>query len=496
MPKKPVKKATKTDSIPRVRKLIDSTDKPAELFSIIADTNEAIKASNDAKINYRTMSKDKDVDKADLRAAKKAMDASIKKEETSREKVDTSAKQIQVQGYVSEHLDTLARILFEKPQEMWKPSVLRSFKSLHNPTTSTAYSPLNTVILSNFMSQHELSNPRFITKSRAKKMFGAEVTQDENGKERPSAYVVALKKDLLLNVFEKNKDGTMKKDANGHPIKKLDSNGDPIIYSRKAYGFAPPLINVEHLRSHPDIPKTWLTVNNTPAIGEPDNEFVRKLIDFVAKDVSPVKVVIDPNTDHSYCTTSKVVLADNYRSPLVEFSSLSHEVMHTSGYYNLTTGVYKTRDERRESLLDYHKSQASRGIEELTVQIAMMQFTDSLKLSSLDKDLYDATMSNHDVYNQGWASAIHKGDKSEEAFEKFKETLPVVLTESAKALRDFVDRAVLKMELNPELHAEIKNNLGEDNIISLKIKANELSVEADALKNERQAAFRAQKMKI
>lgn len=492
MPKKPIKKS---ETIPRVRKLIETTDKPIELFTMISDTNDAIKASNDAKINYRAMSKLKDVDKAELRAAKKSMDSLIKKEDAARLKVDTSIKQLQVQGFVTEHLDALATKLFEKPEKMWTPSVLRSFKSLHNPTTSTVYSPLNSMILSNFMEKNGITNPRFITRSRAKKMFGSDVTQDENGKEIPSAYVVALKKDLLLNVFEKNEDGSVKTDNNGKPIKKLDANGDPIIYRRKAYGFAPPLVSVEQLRSHPDIPKSWLTKNQKEAPA-PDNEFIRKLIDFVGSEISPVPVVIDPTTTHSWCNKSKVVLSDSYQNPMVEFCSLSHEVMHETGYYDLPTGKYKPVTEQRESVLKYDDSRAQRATEELTVQVAMMQFIQSFNLANVDEDVFAATMANHDVYNQGWATNLHKNDKSEMSFEKFKESLHVVLTESAKALRDFVDTAVIKLENHPELQEEIKKQLGEDNVISLKIRANEIAAEAETLKSERQVAYKSQKMKM
>lgn len=492
MPKKPIKKS---ETIPRVRKLIETTGKPIELFTTISDTNEAIKASNDAKINYRTISKIKDVDKAELRSAKKAMDSLIKKEDAARIKVDTSLKQLQVQGFVTEHLDNLAVKLFKHPEKMWEPSVLNSFKSLYNPTTSTAYSPLNVMILSSFMEKNGITNPRFITRSRAKKMFGNEVTLDQNDKEIPTAYVVALKKDLLLNVFEKDKDGNLKIDASGKPIKKLDSNGDPIVYRRKAYGFAPPLVNIEQLRNHPDIPKEWLTKNHiAPTV--PDDEFIRKLINLVKDDISPVPVKIDPKTTHSYCNKQELVLSDTYRNPLVEFCSLSHEVMHLSGYYNLTDSSLKQPEEQRESIVKYNDSKNFRATEELTVQVAMMQFIQSFNLKNLDETIFEATMANHDIYNQGWASCLSKGEKSDLAFDKFKESLLVVLTESAKALRDFVDVAVIKVAQDPALQAEIAEKLGDGNVISLKINANKISAEAEVLKNERQIAYKAQKVKM
>ena len=489
MPKKPIKKS---ETIPRVRKLIETTGKPAELFTMISETNEAIKASNDAKINLRALSKLKDVDKNDLRIAKKNMDLLIKKEDASRIRVDTGIKQLQVQGFVTEHLDELATKLFKNPEKMWTPSVLQSFRAIHNPTTSTVYSPMNSMILSSFMAKNDVTNPRFITRSRAKKMFGAEVTQDENGKEIPSAYVISLKKDLLLNVFEKNDDGSVRKNSDGKPVKKLDANGDPIIYRQKAYGFAPPLVSVEQLKNHPDIPKSWLS---TAPAQVADNEFIRKMIDFVSDEISPVPVRRDPSTDHSYCSKNELVLSDSYQNPLVEFCSLSHEVMHETGYYDLTTGGYKPANEQRESILKYSDSPVHRATEELTVQVAMMQFIQSFNLANVDDSVFEATMANHDIYNQGWAQEIHRNDKSEMSFDKFKDSLHVVLTESAKALRDFVDTAVNKLENNPELLREIQKNLGEDNIISLKIKANENAVEAEALKNERQAAYKSQKIK-
>ncbi|MGR5365938.1 hypothetical protein [Photobacterium damselae] len=492
MPKKPTKKSV---TIPRVRKLIDTTGKPLELFSMISETNDLIKAANDAKINFRTLAKLKDTDKAELLKAKKNMELSIKKEDTARLKVDNGVKQIQVQGFVSEHLDALATKLFKEPENMWKPSVLNSFRPLHNPTTSTVYSPLNSMILNNFMEKHGISNPRFITRSRAKKMFGDEITLDDNGKEIPSAYVVALKKDLLLNAFDKNEDGTLKLDSHGKPIKLTDENGVPIIYRRKAYGFAPPLVSVEQLRCHPDIPKSWLTKNKQEE-PEPDNEFIRKLIDFVSDEISAVPVVINPLATHSECWNDKIVLAEKYRNPLVEFCSLSHEVMHLSGKYDLPTGKRKPAHEVRESLAKYSDSKAYRATEELTVQIAMMQFIQSFNLSGIDKNMFDATMQNHDVYNQGWASRLSKesgGNKV--SFEQFKESLHVVLTESAKALRDFVDTAVIKLKDYPALQEEIKNQLGEDNVITLKIKANEIAADAEVLKNERKSTYK-QKMKV
>ncbi|PSV00542.1 hypothetical protein [Photobacterium kishitanii] len=469
----------------RARKLIDNTGKHEDLYSLIEETNALITASNDAKVVFRELSKKKPEEKPAIAAAKKDLVAAIKKEDAARKKLTDSEKSLEVRGFVDSKIETLSKELLNDIDRgvAWESSFIKNFSPIMNPLTKTVYSPLNTVTLLSFMKKHGSDTPRFISKSKAKEMFGSEslyVNEDPI----PSVRVVSLKKDLLTYSYEKNDDDSYRLDSKGARIKKLDANGDPLIYSKKLYGFSRALVNVEHINS-PDVPKEWLDSKLGRSI-ENDDPFMHSFRNFIAADVSPIPVKVDNGIKCSNYSSNRDAIftksSDHFKSSLSELCKISHEIFHATGDRNFETGELLPGKMSRESFVRYNESDKFRAKEEIIVQIAMMNLIGKMNFKNIHEEIYDSIINNERAYNASWGKALIKDVNKEQQLDVMKEHVHEILTESGSAYRVFLDRAVSKIEKRPELLQEVTEKLGKENPITLKIEAKKLADEYKASK--------------
>lgn len=366
--------------------------------------------------------------------------------------------------YLQQSIDNLTDKIISQIQDdnrgVWSPSVLQTFKSTLNPVTKTVYSPLNTMLLNKFIDDNQCQSLMFITKAEAMKRFGAESLEGSK-----NAWALQSFKSSFCK-YELNGDGKYKLDGKGQKIVQKDDQGKPITghyYGRK---FSAPLVNVSMINS-PDVPEHWKKPTPTRQC---DSEFLRKLIDFVSEEVAPCPVRRSPVNTHSYCNEKEIVLAPvgEYRSTLVELSSLLHEVGHITGFYDLKTGALIPEENRRENLRNYSLDDQARATEELTTQIALQGLISGLNIEDIDQAAYQAAMDNHDIYNSGWGSALLA---TKDGRDQLRQGLETAITEGNKVFVAIVDRIALKMKEQPELLAEVEQQLGSNNIISMKVGA-------------------------
>lgn len=202
----------------------------------------------------------------------------------------------------------------------------------------------------------------------------------------------------------------------------LDTNGEPQHFWRRAAKTVT-VFNIDQLEwKHEDKPDPrikWLEEFQKPQFKAMNNEDLIKFRDCYLKSID-IPITRGGTTNYYMPKKNAINLAhsENFKSVLQELSTTFHEDAHAQGHSSKLN---------RQSLNDYHISNAHRGFEELLVNVAAQQLVRHYGLDQNEQQ--QAYNANEDAYNLGWAVPAFKKDplliveamrQSQQCFESMK----------------------------------------------------------------------------
>ncbi|AXA24248.1 zincin-like metallopeptidase domain-containing protein [Pseudomonas putida] len=202
----------------------------------------------------------------------------------------------------------------------------------------------------------------------------------------------------------------------------LDTNGEPQHFWRRAAKTVT-VFNIDQLEwKHDDKPDPrikWLEEFQKPQFKAMNNDDLIKFRDSYLKSID-IPITRGGTTNYYMPKKNAINLAhsENFKSVLQELSTTFHEDAHAQGHSSKLN---------RQSLNDYHISNAHRGFEELLVNVAAQQLVRHYGLDQNEQQ--QAYNANEDAYNLGWAVPAFKKDplliveamrQSQQCFESMK----------------------------------------------------------------------------